>query len=82
MARPWRWTGFRSTWAAVDVVLREFISGYLNSICSPAFSFISALLGAVPFLFGIALGVFAVAVVLRYGPAAPALANAMDHCQR
>lgn len=72
----------RSTWAAVDIMLRRFISRYLNSIRSPAFSFISALLEAVLFLFGIALRVFAVAVVLRYGPSARALANAMDHCQR
>src|ERR687885_2164052 len=34
-------------WIAIDIVLWGFISKYLNSIASPGFNFVPALLGAV-----------------------------------
>src|SRR5436190_1120693 len=63
-------------WVAIDIVLWGFITRYLNSVSGSGIDFVSTLLGAmlvpfvlVLFLFGIALGILASALVLRMGPA-------------
>ncbi|MDE3196082.1 MAG: ABC transporter permease, partial [Acidobacteriota bacterium] len=38
-----------SAWVAIDIVMWGFITRYLNSIATPGFSFVPALLGAALF---------------------------------